>query len=46
VRLGRRLSVSFKWYDFWVGAYYDDTPMGRKLYVCPVPMVVFGWDFD
>lgn len=27
----------FRWYDFWVGAYYD---RARKvLYICPLPMI-------
>lgn len=29
------VSVFFRWYDLWVGAYYDRT--ARVLYVCPVP---------
>lgn len=26
----------FRWYDLWVGAYYDRA--SRALYVCPLPM--------
>ena len=26
----------FRWYDLWVGAYYDRE--ARALYVCPLPM--------
>lgn len=32
-----KLSVFFRWYDFWVGFYWDRT--ARALYVCPVPML-------
>lgn len=27
----------FRWYDFWVGAYYDRTR--KVLYICPLPMI-------
>jgi hypothetical protein len=27
----------FRWYDLWVGAYWDRHT--RTLYVCPLPMV-------
>ncbi len=27
----------FRWYDLWVGAYWDRAH--RVLYVCPLPMV-------
>jgi hypothetical protein len=27
----------FRWYDIWIGAYYDRA--NRTLYVCPLPMV-------
>ncbi len=30
-----RARLFFRWYDLWVGAYYD--PKGKALYVCPVP---------
>jgi hypothetical protein len=26
----------FRWYDFWIGGYYDT--VNRFLYICPVPM--------
>lgn len=32
-----KLSVFFRWYDFWVGFYWDRA--ARALYVCPVPML-------
>ena len=35
----RRPVVSFKWYDFWVGAFYNYAT--RTLYVCPLPMLCF-----
>lgn len=31
--------VRFLWFDMWVGAYWDR--VGRMLYVCPLPCVVF-----
>jgi hypothetical protein len=37
-----RISLSFKWYDFWVGFYWDRD--NRQLYVCPLPMVVIKID--
>lgn len=27
----------FRWYDLWVGAYWDRA--NRTLYVCPLPMI-------
>ncbi len=34
----QRFSVSafFRWYDLWIGAYWDRE--NRVLYICPVPM--------
>jgi len=32
-----RVSLFFRWYDLWVGAYWDRN--ARVLYVCPLPMV-------
>jgi len=29
----------FRWYDLWIGAYYDRK--AKRLYVCPIPMVGF-----
>lgn len=37
-----RLSFGFKWYDLWIGAYYDKDFMA--LYVCPLPMCVIRID--
>lgn len=36
--ISHRFSVRpfFRWYDLWVGAYWDRKE--RVLYVCPVPM--------
>jgi hypothetical protein len=31
-----RLRVFFRWYDFWIGAFYDRRD--KILYICPVPM--------
>lgn len=27
----------FRWYDLWVGAYYDRG--SRTVYICPLPMI-------
>jgi hypothetical protein len=35
------VKIMFKWYDLWVGAYWDRT--NRVLYVCPLPCVVIRW---
>ena len=37
-RNAMRFDVQFKWFDMWVGAYWDR--VGRMLYVCPLPCVV------
>ena len=38
-----RATFFFRWFDFWIGVYYD-VP-GRNLYICPVPMfgVKISW---
>lgn len=33
------MRVAFKWYDLWVGAFWDRR--ARVLYVCPLPCIVF-----
>lgn len=33
-------NLSFRWYDFWVGAYID--MKGKAVYVCPLPMIVIA----
>jgi hypothetical protein len=38
----RFVGLSFLWYDFWVGWYYDRDR--RALYVCPLPMVVLRFE--
>lgn len=38
-----KLSLFFRWYDFWVGAYWDRA--ARALYVCPVPMLGLRFQF-
>lgn len=40
-----RVVPFFRWYDLWVGAYWDRE--NRTLYVCPIPMfglkIVMPW---
>lgn len=31
-----RISLFFRWYDLWVGAYIDTER--QTVYICPVPM--------
>lgn len=31
-----KITPFFKWFDFWVGLYYDQK--NRTLYICPIPM--------
>jgi hypothetical protein len=33
------MEIKFKWFDFWIGFYYDR--IKKILYICPVPMIVF-----
>jgi len=33
-----KIELSFAWYDFWVGLFWDKKK--RILYICPLPMVV------
>lgn len=30
------VTLFFKWFDFWIGVYYDQP--NRTIYICPVPM--------
>lgn len=32
-----RVKPFFRWYDLWIGAYYDRNE--KVLYVCPLPML-------
>lgn len=33
-----KATLFFAWYDFWIGAFYDQKK--RALYLCPLPCVV------
>ena len=35
---------TFKWYDFWIGIYYDKEI--DRLYICPIPMILFMIDLN
>lgn len=38
-----RIRLLFKWYDFWVGVYYDQE--GRNVFIFPLPMfgIMISW---
>jgi hypothetical protein len=38
-----RVDFFLAWYDLWVGAYWSTK--NRTLYVCPLPCVVFSFEF-
>lgn len=38
-----KLAVQAKWFDLWVGAFWDR--QARVLYVCPLPMLVLRVSF-
>ena len=38
-----RPKLMFKWYDLWVGAFWDRDK--RLLYVCPLPTIIVLFDF-
>lgn len=44
MRLRRPTRIEWKWFDLWVGVYYDK--FDRTLYVCPVPTLVLSWEFN
>lgn len=33
-----RLSITFAWYDIWVGVFIDRAK--RRVYICPVPCLL------
>lgn len=37
------VKVQFKWYDLWVGVFFDTKK--RRVYVCPLPCVVVSWGY-
>ena len=32
------MQIQFKWFDLWIGAYYDTKK--RTWYICPIPTIV------
>ena len=43
---GVDISVSFKWYDVWVGVYIDNAPFFYQVYICLIPCfpIQIRWD--
>lgn len=39
-----RVELSFKWFDLWIGFFYNTH--NSTLYVCPLPMIAFSFRFD
>jgi hypothetical protein len=39
---GVHFRMEFKWFDVWVGAFIDHE--NHRLYICPLPCVVFVWE--
>jgi hypothetical protein len=35
---GKSIAINFKWYDLWIGAYWDRK--NHILYICPLPCIV------
>lgn len=35
-----RFYISWRWYDLWIGAYYDED--ARIWFICPIPTVVIA----
>jgi len=33
-----KISISFAWYDLWVGVFIDKQK--RKIYICPIPTLL------
>ena len=36
------MRIKFKWYDLWIGAYYDR--INLMLYICIIPMIVIEFN--
>ena len=34
----QNVKIKFKWFDIWIGIFIDTK--NRKIYICPLPMVV------
>lgn len=39
-----KMKARIDWRDGWIGFFWE--PSIRKLYICPLPFVVFSFDFD
>lgn len=39
-----KIELSFKWYDLWIGAFWDSK--GKRLYICPLPCIVIMFQFS
>lgn len=38
-----KFSLQWKWFDLWIGAYWDQK--NRVLYILPLPTIVLKFDF-
>ena len=36
------MKIKFRWYDLWVGVYYDKEK--RRIHICPFPCIIFEFD--
>jgi hypothetical protein len=38
------MKIEFKWFDIWIGVFIDTKQ--RKVYICPVPMIVISFEMS